>query len=154
LDPDQPPTTWGELAVISKQLDKRDEVGRIQRLGYLPDYGNLHMPMIMAWRRDADFLQGDTLVTMDNNELMSALDWVEQFYAEYTFESILGFRAGLGIADQQGFISGKLSMMVLDNTFIDQIGRYAPNLDYGVSVIPTWPDGKLVGSTGTWWVAI
>jgi len=154
LDPNQPPATWDELAQISKLLDKRDDAGRLQRLGFLPDYGNTQMPMIMAWQRDAEFLQGDTLVTMDNEELMKALEWVERFYADYTLESILGFRAGLGIADQQGFISGKLSMMVLDNTFIDQIGRYAPNLDYGVSVIPTWPDGKLVGSTGTWWVAI
>jgi multiple sugar transport system substrate-binding protein len=154
LDPERPPRTWDELQAMARRLDLRDGNGRIRRLGFLPDYGNLHMPMLMAWQNGAEFVRGDTIVMMHNKELLDALAWVHQYYSEYGLEHILGFRAGLGMADQQGFISGRLSMMVLDNTFVDQLERYAPNLDYGVAVIPTWEGRDTAGSTGTWWVGI
>lgn len=154
LDPEQPPRTWDELQRVAKRLDLRDDDGRIRRLGFLPDYGNLHMAMLMAWQNGAEFVRGDTVVTMHHQALLDALLWIQQFYGDYGFDQILGFRAGLGMADQQGFISGRLSMMVLDNTFIDQMERYAPSLDYGVAVIPTWEGRDTAGSTGTWWVGI
>jgi multiple sugar transport system substrate-binding protein len=154
LDPERPPRTWDELQAMAKRLDLRDGDGRIRRLGFLPDYGNLHMPLLMAWQNGAEFVRGDTVVMMHNQPLLDALAWVQQYYSDYGLDQILGFRAGLGIADQQGFISGRLSMMVLDNTFIDQLERYAPSLDYGVSVIPTWEGRDTAGSTGTWWVGI
>ncbi len=154
LDPERPPRTWNELQVMAKRLDLRDENGRIRRLGFLPDYGNLHMPMLMAWQNGAEFVQGDTVVTMHHQALLDALAWTQQYYTDYGLDQILGFRAGLGMADQQGFISGRLSMMVLDNTFIDQMDRYAPTLEYGVSIIPTWDGRETAGSTGTWWVGI
>ncbi len=154
LDPERPPRTWDELQAMAKRLDVRDENGRIRRLGFLPDYGNLHMPMLMAWQNGAEFVRGDTVVMMHNQPLLDALAWVQQFYSDYGLDQLLGFRAGLGIADQHGFISGRLSMMLLDNTFIDQIERYAPNLEFGVSIIPTWEGRETAGSTGTWWVGI
>jgi multiple sugar transport system substrate-binding protein len=154
LDPGRPPRTWSELQTMAKRLDMRDESGRIRRLGFLPDYGNLHMPMLMAWQNGAEFVRADTVVMMHHQALLDALAWIQQFYSDYGLDQILGFRAGLGMADQHGFISGRLSMMVLDNTFIDQLERYAPTLEYGVSMIPTWEGRETAGSTGTWWVGI
>lgn len=154
LDPERPPKTWDELAAMAKRLDRVGDRGRISRMGFLPDYGNLSTPMLMAWQGGAEFLKGDTLVDMTDPALMRALDWAGRFYEDYSFENVLSFRAGLGIADQHGFISGKVSMMVLDNTFLDQLARYGPAVDYGVAMIPTWPDRETAGSTGTWWVGI
>ena len=45
-------------------------------------------------------------------------------------------------------------MMVLDNTFIDQIKLYNPKLDYGVSIIPSFEGYETSSSSGSWWVAI
>jgi multiple sugar transport system substrate-binding protein len=154
LDPERPPRTWDELRDIAKRLDKRDENGHIRRMGFLPDYGNLHMPMLMAWQNGAEFVRDDSVVTMHHQSLLDALAWIQGYYSDYGLDQILGFRAGLGIADQHGFISERLSMMVLDNTFTDQLERYAPSLDYGVAIIPTWEGRETAGSTGTWWVGI
>lgn len=154
LDPNRPPTNWNELRAFAKQLDLRDDAGRIRRMGFLPDYGNLHMPMLMAWQNGAEFVRGDSVVTMNNQELLDAMAWIQDYYSDYSLDQVLGFRAGLGMADQHGFTSGRISMMVLDNTFIDQIDRYAPGMDYGVAMIPTWEGRDSAGSTGTWWVGI
>lgn len=154
LDPDRPPQSWNELRDYAKRLDSRDDAGRIRRMGFLPDYGNLHMPMLMAWQKGAEFVRGDSVVTMNNQELLDAMAWIQDYYSDYSLDQVLGFRAGLGMADQHGFTSGRISMMVLDNTFIDQIERYSPHLDYGVAMIPTWEGRDTAGSTGTWWVGI
>lgn len=154
LDPDRPPQSWNELRDYAKRLDSRDDAGRIRRMGFLPDYGNLHMPMLMAWQSGAEFVRDDSVVTMNNQELLDAMAWIQDFYSDYSLDHVLGFRAGLGMADQHGFTSGRISMMVLDNTFIDQIERYAPGIDYGVAMIPTWEGRETAGSTGTWWVGI
>jgi len=45
-------------------------------------------------------------------------------------------------------------MMVLDNSFPDQIKLYNKNLDYGVAEIPTFKGYAPVSSTGSWWLAI
>ncbi|TVQ13097.1 MAG: ABC transporter substrate-binding protein [Balneolaceae bacterium] len=154
LDPDMPPDTWDDVLNMARKLDTRDAMNRITRMGFLPDYGNLQTPILMAWQQDMDFLKGDTLVNLNDKALIAAMDWMESFYEPFTLHELLGFQAGLGLADQHGFISGRISMMVLDNTFLDQIGRYNPGIDYGVAAIPTWPGYPEVSSTGTWWVAI
>lgn len=154
LDPEAPPTTWDELKQIAYKMDGRDSRNRLVGMGFMPDYGNLQTPLLMAWQNEVKFLKGDTLVNLSDPDLIKAMDWIEEFYKPYTLNELLGFKAGFGFADQHGFISEKVSMMVLDNTFLDQIARYNPTLEYGVGKIPTWQDGIPVSSTGTWWVAI
>lgn len=154
LDPESPPTTWDEVRNTAHILDRRLPSNRLIRMGFLPDYGNLQTPLVMAWQQGMEFLKGDTLVNMNDAALINAMDWIAEFYEPFTLSEILGFRAGLGFADQHGFISGRVSMMILDNTFLDQIERYKPEMDYGVAEVPVWGDYPNVSSTGTWWVAI
>jgi multiple sugar transport system substrate-binding protein len=77
-----------------------------------------------------------------------------KFYDEYPREDVAAFMAGLGFADQHGFIAEKVAMMVLDSGFPDQIRAYRPGLDYGVALIPTFPGHHTASSSGSWWVAI
>jgi multiple sugar transport system substrate-binding protein len=154
LNPESPPQTWDELRQIAYKLDRRDARNRLVRMGFMPEYGNLQTPLLMAWQDEVEFLKGDTLINLSDPALIKAMDWIEKYYEPYTLNEILGLKAGFGFADQHGFISEKVSMMVLDNTFLDQIDRYNPTLDFGVVNIPKWQDSKSVSSTGTWWVAI
>ena len=76
------------------------------------------------------------------------------FIISITIKDVSTFIAGFGFAEQHGFISEKLAMMVLDNSFPDQIRLYNKNLDYGVAEIPTFEGYTPISSTGSWWFAI
>lgn len=155
LDPDAPPATWTELAAAAQRLTKRDARGRIVQAGFVPDYGNLPTTQLMAWERGAQFLSPDgATVTLDTPAVREALQWMADYYAAYGVDALKAFTAGLGTADQHGFLSGKLGMAVLDLSFLDQIRAYAPGLDYGVAPIPTFPGRPSASSAGSWWLAV
>ena len=155
LDPADPPATWTELEETARRLTQRDARGRIVQAGFVPDYGNLPSTQLMAWELGAEYLSADgDRVTLDSPPVRQALGWMAGFYGDYGVGDLKAFTAGLGTADQHGFLSGKLGMAVLDLSFLDQIAEYAPGLDYGVAPIPTFPGRPSASSAGSWWLAI
>ena len=155
LDPGKPPKTWDEVKKIAKLLTKKDSDGRFTQVGFIPHYGNLQTPVLMAWQLGAEFLtENGTKVNVDNPQLTQALNWEVEYFNDYPLNQVSSFMAGFGYAEQHGFISEKVVMMVLDNTFIDQIKLYNPKLDYGVSIIPSFEGYETSSSSGSWWVAI
>jgi multiple sugar transport system substrate-binding protein len=155
LDPERPPATWDELAETARQLTVRGPRGRFSQVGFVPDYGNLSTTILMAWQRDASFLSPDgTRVTLATPAMEAALHWIAGYYREYGVTPLKSFTAGLGSADQHGFLSGRIAMAILDLSFLDQIERFSPGLDYGVAPIPTFPGRPTASSSGSWWLAI
>jgi len=86
--------------------------------------------------------------------VVSALQWERDFFDLYTVEEVSAFMGGFGYGNQQGFIAEKVALFINDNSFIDQIARYHPELDYGVAMIPAWGEGPSASSAGSWWLAI
>ena len=155
LDPDKPPVTWDEVKKYSRLLTKKDNKGRYTQMGFIPHYGNLQTSILMAWELGAKFLTDNgTKVNLDNPQLIKAFNWEIDYFNEYPLDKVTTFMSGFGYAEQHGFISEKVAMMILDNTFIDQINLYNPNLDYGVAVIPSFKGFKTASLSGSWWVAI
>jgi ABC-type glycerol-3-phosphate transport system substrate-binding protein len=155
LDPEKPPHTWDEVKEYARRLTKKDAKGNFTQMGFIPQYGNLQTSMLMAWELGADFLSPDgKKVELSSRPLIDALEWEVKYFDEYPLEKVSTFMAGFGYADQHGFLSGKVAMMVLDNTFLDQIKLYTPHLDYGVSMIPAFEGYPPASSSGSWWVAI
>ncbi len=56
LNPDQPPTTWAELATVNEKLLKRDSSGHVSSYGFIPNFGQ-------AWPLVWYYLQGPTSVS-------------------------------------------------------------------------------------------
>jgi multiple sugar transport system substrate-binding protein len=109
----------------------------------------------MAWQLGADFLTDNgTKVNLDNPQMIEALNWEVDYFNDYPLNKVSSFIAGFGYAEQHGFISEKVAMMILDNTFIDQIKLYNNKLDYGVAIIPSFEGYKTASSSGSWWVAV
>lgn len=155
LDPEAPPATWDEVVQASRSLTVRGPRDRMVRAGFVPDYGNLPTTTLMAWQLGAEFLsEGGTRVRLASPEVEFAMQWMADFYAEHGVDALRSFTAGLGSADQHGFVGGRLSMAILDLSFLDQIERYNPGLDFGVAPIPTFPDLETASSAGSWWLAI
>lgn len=155
LDPDRPPQTWEDVFALNGRFVKRDVRGRILRMGFIPNYGNIQAFMLMAWQRGACFLSADEAqIRVADSTVVEALQWIQRFYGEYAQRDIAAFLGGLGFADQHGFISGKVAMMILDSSFPDQIRAYKPALDYGVAMIPTFPGRPTASVSGSWWLGI
>jgi len=155
LDPERPPRTWDEVSAFNDKLARRDGTGRIIQMGFIPNYGNLMTSILMAWELGAQFLSEDgKTVHLDNPAAVKGLEWTVKFYEAYPQKDIAAFMAGFGFADQHGFISGKVAMMVLDSSFPDQIRLYRPSLDYGIALIPTFEGSPTASASGSWWLAI
>lgn len=155
LNPEKPPETWQQVLEYSAKLTKRDSKGNFTQMGFIPTYGNVQTSIIMAWELGAQMLSSDGLkVSLTNQPTLDAFNWIENFYNQYLLKDVSTFIAGFGFAEQHGFISEKLAMMILDNSFPDQIKHYNKNLEYGVADIPTFEGHQPVSSTGSWWFAI
>ncbi len=155
LDPEKPPRTWDELLEYSAKLTKRDAKGNYTQMGFIPTYGNVHTSVIMAWERGAQMLINDgTKVSLANQPTIDAFKWMADYYEQYNVKDVSSFQAGFGFAEQQGFVAEKLAMMVLDNSFPDQINHYNKNLEFGVAEIPTFEGFEPVSFSGSWWFAI
>jgi len=155
LDPEKPPRTWEEVMKYSAKLAKKNTSGNYTQMGFIPTYGNIQTVLLMAWELGAQMLvENGTKVNLTDEPTIKAFNWIENFYKQYPVKNVSTFSAGFGFADQHGFISEKLAMMVLDNSFPDQIKLYNKNLEYGVADIPTFDGYDPVSSTGSWWFAI
>jgi multiple sugar transport system substrate-binding protein len=155
LDPEKPPRTWREVWDLNDRFLVRDGAGRIVRMGFIPNYGNVQTFMLMAWERGATFLSADgTTVTLADSAVRTSLDWIADFYSRYPLDDVAAFMGGFGFAEQHGFLAEKVAMMVLDNSFPDQIRAYRPDLEYGVALVPTFPGCGPVSVSGSWWLGI
>jgi len=154
LDPDRPPRTWEEVQRCSRRLLRREK-GRIVQMGFIPQYGTIETPLIIAFELGARFIDPTgARVTLTAPEVVTAFQWERDFFDLYTVEEVSAFMGGFGYGDQQGFIAEKVALFINDNSFVDQIARYQPGLDYGVAMIPTFGDSPSVSSAGSWWLAI
>jgi multiple sugar transport system substrate-binding protein len=155
LDPDRPPRTWDEVRDFNRVLVRRDARGNIVRMGFIPNYGNVMTAMLMAWELGGRFLSDDGRTAhLDNAGLEKGFEWIVDFYREFPQADVAAFMAGFGFADQHPFMSEKVAMMVIDNTFPAQVKVYRPDLEYGIAIIPTFPGYPTASSSGSWWMAI
>jgi len=161
LDPEQPPRTWDELIIAARAIDSVDADGRIQRMGYLPDWDNL-MPsimqtsLLMAWEKGATLLSEDGReAQLDDERLEQSLQWVVDYYDVYDIKRVRGFRGTFGYDTQHCFISEKVGMFIGSNFIIDNLKRYRPSMDYGVTTIPVHElGGPTASPAGVFWYAI
>jgi len=154
LDPGRPPATWQEIREYSRRLTKREN-GRIVRMGFIPQYGTIETPLIIAFELGARFINpAGTRINLTDPVAVQAFQWERDFFDLYSVEEVSAFMGGFGYGNQHGFIAEKVALFINDNSFIDQIEKYHPGLDYGVAMIPTFGDSPSVSSAGSWWLAI
>jgi len=154
LDPEKPPKTWEELKEYSKKITLKNK-GKLSRIGYIPNYGNLETSFVMALELGAEFKNSaGKKVNLTDTKVIKAFNEELELFNGNSVEEVNAFMGSFGYGSQHGFISGKIGMMILDNTFIDQIKLYNPELNYGVAEIPAFEGTGTKSSTGSWWYAI
>ncbi|MDI6826926.1 MAG: ABC transporter substrate-binding protein [Armatimonadota bacterium] len=161
LDPEKPPATIEELDYYVEKLTKWRGTGKgrkLVRIGIIPwsQYGAANSMFTWGWAFGASFYDPVThTITADDERAVKALEWMCSYARKYDVNKISSLEAGFGSAEMNPFYVGKYSMACLHISGVEEIKKYAPNLDYGLGYIPAPPDGEQHSSwVGGWCVAI
>ncbi|MFY9427417.1 MAG: ABC transporter substrate-binding protein [Caldicoprobacterales bacterium] len=140
LDPEKPPLTIAELEDYAKKLTVK-EGDTYTRFGLIPWYGEGWL-YSWGWAFGGEFYDETTgEVTANDPKIVEALTWMTDFAEQFGIQNVTSFTSSAGSDAMNPFIAGQLSMMITGNWTIAQIEQYNPDLNYGISYIPT-PDGE------------
>lgn len=157
LDPERPPQTMEELDQYAEKLTKIEN-GTIERLGILPwdQYGKTNSLFTWGWVFGGSFYDEKThKITANDPKVLKAMDWMLSYAHKFDVSRVIAARQGFGTAQLDPFYCGKLSMKTLVIGGMDDIRRFAPGLEYGITFIPAPPDGEQHSSwVGGWCVGI
>ncbi|MCR2822912.1 ABC transporter substrate-binding protein [Lederbergia panacisoli] len=136
LDPENPPKTIDELEAAAEKLTIK-EGNRFKRIGFIPWYGQGWL-YSWGWSFGGEFFNESTgEVTANDPKVVEALQWMVDFGNKYNVEDISGFESSAGSDALDPFISGQLSMKIDGNWTVTGINKFKPDLNYGVTPIPT-----------------
>lgn len=144
LDPEKPPQTIEEVDQYNEKLAVV-EGNRIERLGIIPwlVYGSANSMFTWGWVFGGEFYDYEAKkVTANNPNVVKALEWMVSYAEKYGPEQISGFMAGFGTGEQHPFIQGKIAMAPLGPWELPNIKKYAPDLNYGITFMPTGPGAE------------
>ncbi len=157
LDPDRPPTTIADLDQACERLTKL-EGGNIKRIGFIPwaQYGGTNSLFTWGWAFGGSFYDDSAhRITANHPRVVKALEWMVSYAKRYDVTRITSLQQGFGTAQLDPFYIGQMSMRCLHISGIEDIKRYAPDLDYGMTFIPAPPDGEQHSSwVGGWCMAL
>ena len=145
------PVTLERLGEIAAKVDEKNAQGNYSKMGFIPwfeqgwhytygfDFGGSFY--------DADACQ----VTPNNEQVVAAFQYAYDYAAEKGPQQVQAFRQAFTRPDlppqQNPFISQQLAMIITGDWMIGNMRRYAPDLNYGVTYIPTATEG---GESVTW----
>lgn len=152
LDPDRVFASMDELDAASEKLFRFDASGNILRIGFLPQHFHGWLPSFGGSLYDWE--SGE--VTLRTPANLAALEWMQGYTHRYGLDRIIRFnsslQSGTGGTMDWPFISGAYSIAFDGQWRVEQLARYAPNLDYRVMPVPPGgteglPQAGLVAAT-------
>jgi len=159
LDPDRPPRTIKELEEYTVKLTKWDEKGEIDQLGFLPTYvphGSI-ATLTWGWTFGGEFYNPQTEeFTCDDPRVVEAMEWIIHMQDRFGgMEKVLNFEQGFGFSSQTPFNRRDLSMSIAYIAYVQDIVKFAPDLEFGIGPMPKKEGGDM-GSEwiGGWTMAI
>lgn len=144
LNPDRFPETLEELDALGAKLNKFDSSGTLTRVGFLPQTLQYYIPAFGGTLYDAKTGR----LTLNTPENLRALTFIVESRKKLGLPKVLRFQSGLP-TDSGGswpFISGSYGMTVDGEWRVEQLRRYAPNLEYRTAPMPPAKGGKSLAS--------
>ncbi len=135
LDPERPPKTWDELFEYALRLDKKDASGNFVRVGFSPTWGNC-WPFTFLHTNGAVLIDESGRPQFTTPEVLETLRWYKKWVDHYGKENLETFAAGFGTGAQDPFISGQVSMIVQTNSYVGTLQQYAPEMKWGIALVP------------------
>lgn len=135
LDPEKPPKSWDELWEYAHKLDKKDNKGNLARVGFNPMWGNCYMfPFIYS--NGAVMVDEQSKFQFTAPEMVETAAWYKEWVDYYGKDNLDNFASGFGPGAQDPFISGQVGMIVQAQSYIGELQTYAPEMNWGVAMIP------------------
>lgn len=138
------PKTWDELQELAYKLDQKNADGTFDVVGFHPTLGGSGCdPWIVnaskgqLWYDD----EGEKLAiaTPENEKALNYILSYTEHYGKRTVDELMSvFDSGMS----DPFCSEKLAMLVHTNAYPAAIKKNAPDLDYGVMVMPEMTEGN------------
>ncbi len=148
LNPEKPPLTIAELETFAATLTKKDG-NRYRTVGFIP-WLNQGWLYTWGWAFGGRFQDPKTgKITANDPAIVKALEWETAYAKKYDIEAITNFSTASG-GDIDPFSAGMVAMMVCGPWEIADIQANNPDLDYGVSYIPTPSGTKFNSWAGGW----
>jgi len=149
-----PPRDWDELKQYAIDLTEQEDE-RYTRIGFDPNFGNVWLYMY-SWQAGGELVSPDgARCTLDAPENIRALEFMTELYdAVGGREAVMKFSSTFEANENDPFFAGKVAMKTDGNWVLEQISRYAPNLDFGVAPapMPNRNDPVISWSGGFAWV--
>ena len=145
LNPDLPPKTIRELEIFSEKLTKKNQDGKITRIGFLPSWPSWAFGLYSVLFGGKWGEPDGTAITANNPRNIEAWNWAQSFIKKLGGKNIQTFQEEFG--NYQGpnnpFYTGKIAIEINGVWEGNFISRFAPQIKWGVAPIPT-KLGKLI----------
>ncbi len=143
------PQDWDELKEYAVRLTRRDALGRLERVGFVPNFGNAWL-YLYGYQRGATFLSADgRTCTLAGPESVAALEWLTEVYdAVGGAKAVASFRDTFQTGVNDPFLTGQLVMKVEVDTLLRDVARYRPDMNVGIAAPPPPVDGRMASWSG------
>ncbi len=136
LDPDKPPKTISELDAMAEKLTRFAKNDQIQRAGFIPADPISWSPSFGVSFYDP----AKEELTIDSPQHLKVLKWCQSYREKYGLDNIIKFESTQqsGVSGQLDwpFIAGSYSIVLDGQWRVEQLARYAPQLDYKTAPLP------------------
>jgi multiple sugar transport system substrate-binding protein len=144
LPVDQPPQVLDDLVAYDRRLTRVGSDGALERLGFYPDFDNWYA-YGWIWTFGGDIFDWKTgEVAIDTPRNQQVYEWFESWGQRHPFGSVTSLLAACGSAgDSMGaFRKDRLGIMMHAATYITNIRRDLPDLEFGTGRVPLPPGGR------------
>lgn len=142
FDPDKFPKTLEELEAMGLKLNKVDKKGNLTRLGFLiNDVGYVSHSFGGGF-----YVHENGRLELNTPQNLRALQDIVDYRKKMGFENVIRFQAGLNDiegAASWAFMHGDLTITYDGQWRVEELRKFAPNLEYRVYPIPPPKEGGL-----------
>jgi multiple sugar transport system substrate-binding protein len=159
LDVANGPITFARLAEIANQLNETDQDGNFSRMGFAPYVDQ-------AWHYTYGFAFGGTFfdeaaceVTPDEAGVVAGHQWLYDYTAALDPQKVNAFAGPYAAtedvpAEQNLFVTERVAFNITGDWFLNTLAKFAPELDFGVTVMPVPEEGAESATWAGGWSAV
>ncbi len=159
LDIANGPITWDSLAEMATQLNETDADGNFSRMGFAA-YTD------QAWHYTYGFAFGGNFfdeaaceVTPDDAGVVAGHQWLYDYVAALDPQKVNAFAGPVAATvtvpeEQQVFISERVAFTITGNWYLKTLPQYAPDIEYGVALMPVPNEGDESATWAGGWSAV
>jgi len=141
LDPEKPPVTYDEWLEHSRAINKFDDAGNLERVGFTGGIDNYFRNVLL---NNGSFWDADNeKVTAADPTNVSSMEYIHDYIKEVDINKLAAFNARPDMYQAGSAFSTNQAAYQVDGFWVyDVLDKYCPDIDYGVMLYPIINSGK------------